>query len=230
MLRPAIEETLRQFERREGARVTSIYNGCGILVAQMRAGTVPDAYFSCDTSFMDQVKDLYIDPEPVSLNTMVILVPKGNPRAIRELKDLARPGLQLGLAHEKQSALGALTQRLLATNGLYDAVRKNLKTESATGDFLVNQLRTGSLDAVIVYISNAAASKDQLDVIPITAPGGVAIQPMAVAKEARYPQLAARLLDALRATHSRQRFEALGFEWRNPPRTLPAAGAVRGGR
>src|SRR5256885_9955496 len=44
MLRPAIEETIQDFERREGVSVTRVYNGCGILVAAMRAGDRPDAY------------------------------------------------------------------------------------------------------------------------------------------------------------------------------------------
>ena len=54
MLRPAIEETVKQFEKREGVRVNTVYNGCGILVAQMKAGQVPDAYFACDTEFMEK--------------------------------------------------------------------------------------------------------------------------------------------------------------------------------
>ena len=56
MLRPAIEKTITDFEEREGVRVTRVYNGCGILVAQMKAGQVPDAYFACDMEFMTQVQ------------------------------------------------------------------------------------------------------------------------------------------------------------------------------
>ncbi|MCA9134919.1 MAG: molybdate ABC transporter substrate-binding protein, partial [Planctomycetales bacterium] len=52
MLRPAIEETISAFEKREGVRVSRVYNGCGILVAQMKAGQHPDACFACDTEFM----------------------------------------------------------------------------------------------------------------------------------------------------------------------------------
>ncbi len=58
MLRPAIEQTIAEFERREGVKVTRVYNGCGILVAQMKAGEVPDAYFACDSEFMNQVNDI----------------------------------------------------------------------------------------------------------------------------------------------------------------------------
>ncbi len=59
MLRPAIDDTIADFENREGVRVNRVYNGCGILVGQMRTdGKSPDAYFACDVSFMKQVHDL----------------------------------------------------------------------------------------------------------------------------------------------------------------------------
>lgn len=214
MLRPAIEDTIAQFERREGVEVTRVYNGCGILVAQMRGGQRPDAYFACDKSFMAQVSDLFYRPEDISGNPMIILTQKGNPRGIKDIKDLGAPGLRLGLAHEQQSALGALTKRMLQAHGLYEPIRANLKVESATGDFLVNQLRSGSLDAVIVYVSNGAMVKAETETIPIQLPEAFAVQPIAVGKEARYPQLAGRLHELIRTAESRERFVKLGFGWK----------------
>ena len=38
MLRPAIEETITEFEKKHAVRVTRVYNGCGLLVSQMRGG------------------------------------------------------------------------------------------------------------------------------------------------------------------------------------------------
>ncbi len=214
MLRPAIEDTIKAFEQREGVKVLRVYNGCGILVAQMKSGERPDAYFSCDTSFMTQVHDLFLDTEDISQNQLVILVPKGNPQGIKELKDLGQPGLRVGLGHEQQSAMGALTEQMLKADGTYDAIRKNVKVETPTGDMLVNQLRTGSLDAVIAYLSNAKGAADKLETIPINIPSAIATQPVAIGREARYPQLTARLLDDIRSEASRQRFEARGFKWK----------------
>lgn len=77
--RLAIEDTIQRFERREGARVTRVYNGCGILVSQMKAGQHPDAYFACDVSFLPPVKDLFLEPLNVSETDIVLLVAKGNP-------------------------------------------------------------------------------------------------------------------------------------------------------
>jgi molybdate transport system substrate-binding protein len=218
MLRPAIEETIAAFEQREGVRVTRVYNGCGILVAQMRAGEHPDAYFACDQSFMGQVHDLFLDPAPVSINRLVILVPKGNPHGIRSLADLARPGLKVGVGHEKQCALGVITQKTLSETGSLGRVMKNVKVQSPTGDWLVNQLLTGSLDAVVAYVSNAADSADRLEAIPVDVPCAVAVQPLAVGKDSDFKHLAGRLADALRSAESRRRFEAKGFRWQQGPR------------
>lgn len=216
MLRPAIEKTIQEFEQREGVKINRIYNGCGILVAQMRAGQRPDAYFACDKSFMTVVADLFTEAEDISSNPIIILTQKGNPMKIRELRDLGRPGLRVGVSHEQQSTLGALTRHLLVTHGLYDLIRPNVKVESATGDFLVNQLRAGSLDAVIVYVSNGALVTNETTSIPIFLPEAFAIQPIAVGRQARYPQLATRLHERLREAESRQRFIELGFGWRLP--------------
>src|SRR5439155_10656852 len=182
MLRPAMEDAIEQFEKREGASVTRVYNGCGILVAAMRAGERPDAYFACDKSFMDQVSDLFLDAMDVSQNQLVILVHKGNPRGIRSLGDLAQKDLKVGVGHEKQCALGVLTRQTLVQSKQYEPVMKNVVVQSPTGDFLVNQLRTGSLDAVIAYISNATASGDKLEAIRIDIPCALAPQPSAVSK------------------------------------------------
>jgi len=217
MLRPAIEKTLKDFETREGVRITTVYNGCGILTAQMRAGERPDAYFACDASFMDSVADMYLTPITVAGNPMVILVAKGNPLGIQSLDDLARPGVRLGLGHPDKSALGALTKRLLESKKLYDALLKNLKVDSATGDFLVNQLRTGSLDAVIVYRSNAHAVREHLDTVEIEDRLAHATQPYAVGRATKYRQLMSRLQAAFVAAESRQQFETAGFHWKAAP-------------
>jgi molybdenum ABC transporter molybdate-binding protein len=217
MLRPAVEETIAAFERREGVTVRRIYNGCGILVAQMRASKEgPDAYFACDQSFMGQVHDLFLDPVTISSNQLVILVHKGNPPGIKSLEDLARPGVRVGIGHEKQCALGVLTQETLDQSGLRGRVMPNIKVQSPTGDMLVNQLRTGSLDAVVAYRSNAAEAGDELEAIRIDIPCAHALQPFAVGKDSPHKQLVGRLLAAIRSRQSRERFESLRFHWEAP--------------
>ncbi len=214
MLRPAIERTITAFEEREGARVTRVYNGCGILVAQMKAGQVPDAYFACDSEFMNQVQPLFANRLDVSQNELVILVKKGNPLGIRSLTDLTKPDLRVGIGHEKQCAMGWLTQRTFDESGLQTQLMKNVVVQTPTGDMLVNQMRSGSLDAAVAYLSNAAGAVDFLDAIRIQGlPCSVATQPFAVAKDSANSRLAARLLAAIRAKESQERFTTEGFRW-----------------
>lgn len=84
--RPAIEQTLTAFAKREGVQVSRVYNGCRILVAQMKAGQNPDAYFAYDREFMSQVVGLFPQPVDVSENELVIFVQEGNPHQVSGLR------------------------------------------------------------------------------------------------------------------------------------------------
>jgi molybdenum ABC transporter molybdate-binding protein len=217
MLRPAVEQTLNDFEQREDVTITRVYNGCGLLTAQMKASGPPDAYFACDGCFLDrryepEIAALFHEPVRVSRNDIVIGVARGNPRGIQKLADLGRDGLRLGVGHPEQSALGRLTERLLKEAKLDEALRPNVRVESATGDYLINQLRVGSLDAVIAYRSNVVGA-DQLEAVDIPLASAQAEQPFVIARSCRYPQLTRRLLDRIRSAESQKRFQAAGFRW-----------------
>lgn len=218
MLRPAIQDTIKSFEEREGVTITPVYNGCGVLVSQMKAGEKPDAYFSCDVKFMEMVQDRFLESTLVSANEMVILTEKGNPKGINLLTDLTKDGLKLGFANAEKSALGFLTKYLLEKEKLYQKIEEsgNIKMDSPTGDFLVNQVKTGSLDAVIVYRSNAMASQstvDDYEIIGIDRPNAIAEQPYAVAKNTQHRYLLDRFFKAAVSAPGKDQFMKYGFRW-----------------
>lgn len=215
MLRPAIEDTVKQFEKREGVRVNTVYNGCGILVAQMKAGQVPDAYFACDTEFMEQVPDLFPEPTDVSQNELVIIAKKGNPHQIAGLRDLTKDGLRVGIGHEKQCAMGWVTQNTFREGGVQQEVMENVTVQTPTGDMLVNQMRAGSLDAAVVYLSNTAGSGDFLDAVRIQGLDcSVATQPYAIKPDSPNALTASRLFQQICSTDSQDSFMAEGFRWK----------------
>jgi molybdate transport system substrate-binding protein len=214
MLRPALEEALVEFEKRENVQITRSYNGCGILVSQMKTGEMPDVFFACDTSFMNMVQDDFNPATNVSNNQLVIAVKKGNPKKVFELLDLGKPGLKVGVGHEHKCALGALTEQTFLQTGVMKQVAKNIVVKSPTGDYLVNQLRVGSLDAVVAYRSNVLPFAGELDAIPITSVKcAKPSQPIAVSKNSSHPELSERLMQFLREEKSRERFEKSGFGW-----------------
>lgn len=218
MLKPGIEEAIKVFEKREGVRVLTTYNGCGILVAQMKAGERPHAYISCDVTFMDDVQDLFDQSKNLSRNKMVIIVQKGNPHGIKTLQDLANPELKVGLSHPENSALGALTDSMLRELELRDKIYNTAEEviHSDAGHMIVNQVGVKSLDAAIVYMSNAMSaphSKDRLDIIEIPLKEAIAIQPYAVAKASTHRYLMQRLMDRITTAKTRKAFESIGFDW-----------------
>ena len=228
--RTAIEKLLQQFATREGITMTTVFNGCGILCATMKTmgdssnPKYPDAYYACDVCFVPPVAEQF--PEAVMLTEaeIVIAVPKGNPKEIRTLADLARPGLRVGLCNAEQSTLGFLTKSMLRSMNLWDGVSKNASSQVPTGDFLVNQMRTGSLDAAVVYRINIQSDSEHFDGVPLPADKSKAVQPFAVRHDSPNKQLSRRLLDYLRA--NRESFESAGFIWKGETAPVKSAEIV----
>ena len=180
----------------------------------MKAGQIPDAYFACDLEFMSQVTDVFPEATEVSQNELVIVVPKGNPNKIASLRDLTKPGLRVGIGHEKQCAMGWITQNTFRESGLQQELMSNVTVQTPTGDMLVNQLRTGSLDAAVAYLSNAAGAAEYLDAVQIQGiPCSTAVQPWGVAKNSKFPHLADRLFERICSVESKEVFAAEGFRW-----------------
>ena len=211
--RLAVEETIRAFNAREGCVVETVFDGCGTLVGKMKIGQQPDAYFACDVSFVEQVQDQFDPSVNVSRTDMVLLVPPGNPKNLRSLTDLGEPGLRIGMADENLSALGFLTRRLLSGAGVYDEVLKNRLTTPRADLLVAQMLESDKLDAVVVYRANCAFVGDRAEIVLIDHPAAIAVQPFAIHRKTQYPQLTARLLDAISTAESRERFEQAGFEW-----------------
>ena len=216
--RPAIEKLLKQFADREGINITTVFNGCGVLCATMKAmnnspnGRFPDAYYACDLCFVPPVAAQFPEAVLLTETDIGIAVKKGNPRAVKTLADLAQAGLKVGLCNAEQSTLGYMTRGMLKSSGLLESVRKNVSVEVPTADFLINQMRLGALDAAVVYRVNAIPQSEHLDFLPIQHAGAKAIQPFAVRERSPNRQLARRLLAFLKA--NQREFEQAGFLWR----------------
>lgn len=215
--RPAIEELVQEFADREGITVTTVFNGCGILCAAMKTmgdssnPKFPDVYYACDVCFVPPVAEQFPEAVMLTETEIVIAVPKGNPKNIETLADLARDGLRVGLCNAEQSTLGFMTYSMLKSMNLWEKVSANASSQVPTADFLINQLRVGALDAAVVYGVNVAHQNVHFDAVPLPPDKAKAIQPFAVRKDSKHRWLGYRLLDWLR--QNRDRFEGTGFLW-----------------
>jgi ABC-type molybdate transport system substrate-binding protein len=230
MLKPGIDDLLKRFGQREGVTINTIYAGCGIHVAQMKAikggssasaAHFPDAYFSCDVSFLSQVQQWFEASTVITRNDMVMVVPKGNSHQVESIEALAAPELRVGLAHPVNSALGALTDDLLKKLNLhakvYGSGRRHPVVHTDAGHALVNQMRAGALDLIVVYRSNVLSNPENaakyLDIVEMQLPEAKAIQPYAVAKDSSHKYIMRRLLEAILSPASQNHFVDAGFQW-----------------
>lgn len=224
--RLAIEPVLKEFADREGVDLTTVYNGCGILCASMKAmgdtsnPKFPDVYYACDVCFVPPVAEQFPEAVLLTETAIVIAVPEGNPAGLKTLSDLARGGLRVGLCNAEQSTLGFMTTAMLRQTGLLESVRKNVVVEVPTADFLVNQMRAGSLDAIVVYEVNVSPHPDHFDSIALPEEFAKAVQPFAVRKDSPNARLAGRLLGFLRSRS--EAFESAGFRWRGDGAPIPS--------
>lgn len=216
--RRAVESVIKEFEEREGVTVNTRYDGCGILVGQMKtilgqkqSSGFPDTYMACDRYYLDQVNDLFQDDVNISTTSIVIAVPKGNPKGILTLNDLAKEGVRIAVGQPEQCTIGVLSHQLLKSEGLLDQVSENVVTQTTSSAQLVPLVLANSVDAVLAYETDTKAEASQIDAIVIDSDNARAVQPFSIAKSSERKYLSRRLYDAV--SKAKQSFETAGFDW-----------------
>ncbi len=227
MFTPVLEERVRRFAKRQGVNIYSRWEGCGKLVASINSiedpELFPDAFLACDFRFLEQVQDRFEAPVTVSSNEIVMAVQSAQAKGIKNPADLLTGTLRIGICEPEQSALGWLTRELLSSppyDGLYEQIKNRSAVTVDVGPTLVSQLMAGGLDAAFVYRSNVMAdpqSMQHIEIIPISrSENSKAIQPWAISKTTKNPQLMQRLLEMIISSDTISGFEKAGFRVETP--------------
>lgn len=225
--RNAIDKTLRDFESREGVVIREQYAGCGTLVTGINSigngdsqKGMPDAFMTCDVSYMTKVQNFFDTPADVSSTRIVLLVRKGNPKGIRTIADLAKDDISIGTTNPRMSTLGDLSWQLFEDEGIKPTLeeKKSVIVMTPTAHELIMQMTGhGKLDVALVYEANCQQLSEEFEVVPVEEDGALAVQNIATARDTPYPALSSRLTKAIRSEVSRKRFEVQGFTWRVQP-------------
>jgi len=210
--RHATEPIISAFEKREGCTVETAWMGCGLLVSKMKGGETPDVYHTCDASFHAMVEDRFGQLTNISQTDIIILVPKNNPKNIKSLEDLTKPGMKVGIGDPEKTAMGKLTVDLLKDEGVYEEMKANIDNPFPEAPMVVGQVTQGALDAGLVYVANAHAQRDKVKMIRIENPLSSATQTYAVSKTSKHKHLMQRFLDRLRSSAGQENFVNAGFE------------------
>lgn len=180
------------------------------LVEQLLAGAPADLLATADTATMDDaVAGGVVDGEPqvFARNTLALAVPAGNPGGVTGLADLANPGLRVAIC-EPQVPCGAAAQRLLDAAGV-TAAPDTLTTDVKEAASLV---ALGEADAALVYRTDVAAEGDAVETVDVPEADTVVNEyPVAVVADARNPDAAQALVDAITGEPGQGILDAAGF-------------------
>jgi molybdate transport system substrate-binding protein len=209
--KPAMEEAVRTYQARYGVSVQATYAGSGTLLTQIVTEHTGDVYIPGADDYMQKAlaKGAVI---PATIRTVAYLVPaicvpKGNPKHIRGLRDLTRPGLRVVLGQKGAVCLGDVADSILTSAGLAAQVRKQVASYGLSCEEVCNALLLGEADAVIAWDVYARQYPDKIESIPISKPYlRVRTVPGAVIKWTKNRQAAEAFLAFLTSASGKQIF------------------------
>ena len=112
-----------------------------------------DVFAPGSPDYMEKaIKDGAVDPTTVDIVAYMvpaIIVPKGNPKNIASLEDLARSGVSVGIGDPETVCVGECAVDLLKYDGLYDKVKNNIVVYAESCSKTAMLPATSAVDAII---------------------------------------------------------------------------------
>lgn len=157
--------------------ITISTDSSSALETQIEQGAPADVFLSADTTNPDKLvaAGLAVSPAvPFAGNTLVIIVPKGNPAGVHAPVDLARAGLKVVAAGATVPITKYATKLVKnlaalpgAPAGFEASYAANIVSNEDNVKAVVAKIELGEGDAAIVYVTDAKAS-GKVDSVAIT--------------------------------------------------------------
>jgi molybdate transport system substrate-binding protein len=166
--RPPMEKLTSMYEQEMGGRTELSFGGSEDHLPNVKAKAIGDVYVT-HSPFQQYTReaDALLRDVEVGFLAPVLVVQKGNPKEIKSIDDLAKPGLQVLLTNPDFSTCGEMTFGLLEKKKIKDAVLENVgnamfKHHSEIG----NKMKLGFGDAGIMWNGVANNFLDAIEVVP----------------------------------------------------------------
>jgi molybdate transport system substrate-binding protein len=144
-----------------GATVKFNFAGSSALATQINQGAPADVFASAAPANMKTVTDAGNgDGTPTTFvkNQLVIAVPKGNPKNVMGLADLAKPGVKVALCAPQVPCGAAAAKALTTANVKVTPVTQEQDVKAA-----LSKVKLGEVDAALVYRTDAKAAASDVD-------------------------------------------------------------------
>ncbi|WFO74844.1 molybdate ABC transporter substrate-binding protein [Desulfurococcaceae archaeon MEX13E-LK6-19] len=146
-------EIIEEFEKETGIKVEAYFSGSGKVLTVLEITKDGDIFAPGSPDYMIKaIEDGVVDPNTVKIVAYLvpaIIVPKGNPKNITSLEDLAKPGVRIGIGDPETVCVGEYAVDLLKYNGLYDVVKDNIVVYAESCSKTAMLPATGAVDAII---------------------------------------------------------------------------------
>ncbi len=224
--KPPAEEAASAFERKTGIPVDLAFGGSGYVLSQMKLAKRGDIYFPGSSDYMEKAKrdgEVWAETEAI----VVYLVPainvrKGNPKAIRTLHDLTRPGLRIAIANPEGVCVGAYAVEIVENQfspGEKAAFRQNLVNYTESCEKTATAISLGMADAVIGWRVFEHWDPERIETVPLPAAQvpRIGYIPIAISRYTKNRETAQRFIDFLlepegRAIFARYRYFSTAAE------------------
>lgn len=183
-VRVAAESLIAAFQKQHGVKIDATYGGSGHLMGQISTYRRGDIFLPGDDWYVDEAvaKGLALKETKrvLAYFVPVIIVPKGNPAGVKDLRDFSRPGIRIGIGDPRACAIGKQTLKILAKNKIeFDSVKPQAIYQSSTVEELGVATGMRSIDAALVWDITARHFAEKTDAIPLS-PDQNIISPIAV--------------------------------------------------
>ena len=171
VFKPAIEEIIPEFTRQTGIGVNLHIGSSGAMLSQIEISKRGDLYISGSPDFMIKAEKKGIvkknDYTAIAWLIPAIAVPSRNSAKIRNLSDLAKPGLKILIANPESVCLGVYAVELLKKNGLYEKVKPNIITYSESCAKTASLVAMDTVDAAIGWSVFKKWNPERMSIIPL---------------------------------------------------------------
>jgi len=169
-IRPFMDAAIEQFQQQHSdIRVVASYAGSGCLLSQLTFARRGDLYMPGEDFYLNQAKDrgFITSDKLVGYFEPVLIVQKGNPKGVKGINDLARPGLKVGVGEPEAAAVGRAAADILQKANLTEQVKPNIALTAGNVPELGNAVQLKSLDVAIVWNVTAAQVAEKCDRIDL---------------------------------------------------------------